>query len=405
MEKKYKLMLAAFSGVPFLMVLGNSMLIPEFPRIKSALDISQFQMSLMITLFSASAGITIPFLGYLSDRVGRKKVIVPSIILYGIGGLISGLAALLIKNPYVIILVGRVVQGIGAAGTTSIVMAFVGDIFQSTQRSEALGIIEASNGFGKVMSPILGSAIALISWIALFFSYAFLAIPVALGVWILSKEPKSRKEQKGQNVREYLRKIGEIFRKEGRSLAMCFLAGLLILLILFGLLAHVSDIIETRYHVKGIIKGLVMAIPIALMSLVAYLTGWELKKLGRYYKHSMTLGLLLVFAGSLVFPLAASALTYILFLSIIGLGNGLVLPALNTLITSAAALQQRGGITSLYGSVRFLGVAVGPPAYCLLNEVSETVMFYTGGGLALITAILAYLFIQEKGLTPGQHNN
>lgn len=72
-------------------------------------------------------------------------------------------------NPYNIILIGRVVQGVGAAGTAPIVMALVGDIFQSEQRSEALGIIEAANGIGKVVSPILGSAIGLISWIALFF--------------------------------------------------------------------------------------------------------------------------------------------------------------------------------------------------------------------------------------------
>lgn len=403
MEKKYQLMLAAFAGVPFLMVLGNSMLIPEFPRIKSALNISQFQMGLMITLFSASAGITIPFLGYISDVIGRKKVVVPSIILYGVGGVISGLAAVLLRKPYPVILLGRVVQGIGAAGTTSIVMAFVGDIFQSTQRSEALGIIEAANGFGKVMSPILGSAIALIAWYALFFSYAFLALPVALGVWFLSEEPKSRKgQQKGQGVKNYLQKIFKILQKEGQSLAICFLAGLLILLILFGLLAHVSDVIETKYKVKGIIKGLVMAIPIAIMSLIAYLTGWELKKLGKYYKYSLVAGLLLIFLGSLFFPLAASAATCILFLSLVGAGNGLVLPALNTLITGAASREQRGGITSLYGSVRFLGVAVGPPAYCLLNEVSETLMFYSGGALALITAALGLFYIKEKNLTPGK---
>ena len=92
MEKKYKIMMLAFSGVPFIMVLGNSMLIPEFPQIKAALNISQFQVGLFITAFSISAGITIPFLGYLCDQIGRIKIIVPALLLYGAGGIISGLA-------------------------------------------------------------------------------------------------------------------------------------------------------------------------------------------------------------------------------------------------------------------------------------------------------------------------
>ncbi len=76
------------------------------------------------------------------------------------------------EEPYTIILIGRGLQGLGAAGTAPIVMALIGDVFKSEKRSEILGIIEAANGAGKVASPILGAAIGLISWIALFFFYA-----------------------------------------------------------------------------------------------------------------------------------------------------------------------------------------------------------------------------------------
>lgn len=211
MDKKYRMMMIAFSGVPFIMVLGNSMLIPEFPQIKEALNINQFRVGLLITCFSISAGIAIPFLGYLSDRIGRIKIIVPALILYGTGGAVSGLAALFLDKPYYIILAGRVIQGSGAAGTAPIVMALIGDIFQSQQRSETLGIIEAANGIGKVVSPILGSAIGLISWIALFFSYAALAIPVAAGVWFLGEE--GRKPEK-QAFKEYFGEPAVFLKKK-----------------------------------------------------------------------------------------------------------------------------------------------------------------------------------------------
>ena len=93
-EKQSKvLVLAILSAVPVIMV-GNSMLIPVLPTIQSDLKISPLQVSLLITLFSIPAGIIIPLSGILSDRYGRKRVIAPSLLLYGAGGLLTGFAAI-----------------------------------------------------------------------------------------------------------------------------------------------------------------------------------------------------------------------------------------------------------------------------------------------------------------------
>lgn len=401
MEKKYKLMMLAFSGVPFIMVLGNSMLIPEFPQIKSALNISQFQVGLFITAFSISAGITIPFLGYLCDQVGRIKIIVPALLLYGAGGIISGLAALFLDNPYAVILCGRVVQGIGAAGTAPIVMALVGDIFQSQQRSEVLGILEASNGLGKVLSPILGSAIGLISWIALFFFYAILAVPIAAAVWFLGEE---KEEPRKQGLKKYLANIKGIFEKKGSSLLTTILAGMLVLFVLFGLLSSFSDTLETKYHIKGFSKGLVIAIPILFMSITSYTTGRILKKIKKYFKFSITTGLFLVTGMLVLLYYMDSLLAYLIFFSLLGIGTGLVLPSVNTMVTSSCSTSQRGVITSLYGAARFIGVAIGPPAFTALQEVSKLCMYFATAGIALIVLILAFIFIKERGMTPRQEN-
>ena len=161
--------LAALSGVPFIMVLGNSMIIPVLTEIKNALNLSGFETSLIITLFSVPAGIIIPLAGFLSDRFGRKIVIAPSLIIYGLGGIIAGLGPLFLAgSAYPVMLGGRVLQGIGAAGTAPIAMALCGDLFTGKERSKSLGIIEAANGFGKVVSPILGALIGLIAWYATF---------------------------------------------------------------------------------------------------------------------------------------------------------------------------------------------------------------------------------------------
>ncbi len=401
MEKKYKLMVFALSGVPFIMVLGNSMLIPEFPQIKSALNISQFQVGLLITVFSISAGVSIPLLGYICDRVGRLKVIIPSLLIYGAGGIICGLAALFMKKPYNIILLGRVVQGIGAAGTAPIAMALIGDIFQSKQRTEVLGIIEAANGIGKVTSPILGSALGLISWIVLFFFYAFLAIPIAAGVYFFGED---KIPENNNSLTEYINNVAQIFKKRGFSLIATILAGMIILFTLFGFLAYFSDILETKYEIKGIIKGLVIAIPIIFMSGTSFLNGKLLKKINKYYKMSIIIGLSLITITLILFNFCNNFILYMSLFSILGIGAGLILPAVNTLVTSSTAAKQRGAITSLYGGARFVGVAIGPPVFSYLLEIKEIFMYYGAASSTLLVLILGLIFIKEKGMIPEKNS-
>ena len=401
MDKKHKLMILAFSAVPFIMVLGNSMLIPEFPRIKSALDITQFEVGLLITVFSFAAGITIPFLGYLSDQIGRIKIIVPSLLLYGVGGAVSGFAALLMDNPYFIILVGRALQGIGAAGTAPIVMALVGDIFQSDKRSEVLGIIEAANGTGKVVSPVLGAAVGLISWIALFFFYAVLSIPIALGVLFWGQEGE---EKEKQEFTQYFGAIKQVFREKGFSLLTTILSGMLVLFVLFGLLAFFSDILETRYHIQGLTSGLIIAIPILFMSITSYANGVFLRKANSHFKSSIITGLILISFSLVGLNFIQKLYIYMIVFSLLGIGTGLILPAVNTLVTSSVATGQRGVITSIYGSARFLGVAIGPPSFSALEEIRITVMYFGASFITVLVLILVLLFIKEEGMTPQPDN-
>ena len=103
----------SISSIPLVMTLGNSMLIPVLPVMESKLGISPFQSSMIITIYSILAIIFIPIAGFLSDHIGRKKVIIPSLAIAAIGGLISAWAGWKMDNPYSIILIGRALQGLG----------------------------------------------------------------------------------------------------------------------------------------------------------------------------------------------------------------------------------------------------------------------------------------------------
>ncbi|BFH15360.1 MFS transporter [Paenibacillus melissococcoides] len=382
----------AIATVPLVLVLGNSMLVPILPEVKRHLHLTQLQTSLIITLFSVSAGLIIPIAGYLSDRFGRKAIIIPSLIIYGAAGIVTGLGAL--WESYGLLIGFRAVQGLGAAGTASIAMALVGDLYKGAQESQALGLIEASNGTGKVISPILGSALALLTWTAPFFAFPVFCALSLVAVIFLIKEPE--RKQKPQPLKTYIRNIGQIFQQQGRWLVPAFFAGALSLFILFGILFYLSDILEEKpYNLKGIVKGLVLAIPLLGMVTTAYITGSLIKKNGVLIRWLMNIGLLLmaVSLGCTIF-FYKNVYGFIALITVSSIGTGLLLPCLNTMITGAVEKAQRGMITSLYSSLRFLGVAFGPPLFSWMMDKSHRLIFIVVTVLSVIALILVFLFIK-----------
>lgn len=396
-------MLAALATVPLIMVLGNSMLIPVLPKIKEQLEISQFQVSLLITMFSIPAGITIPLAGFLSDRLTRKIIIAPALIIYGLGGLVAGAGAVFINHSYWVILTGRVLQGIGAAGTAPIAMALAGDIFAGKSRSKALGIIEASNGLGKVLSPILGSLVALVAWYATFFVFPALCVPAALAVWFLVKEPTAKKETK--STAKYFQSLKTIVKTKGGFLLAAFFAGSTVLFLLFGILFYLSDTLESKYHIFSIKKGLVLAIPVLAMSSTSYITGALIQKKVKLQRILVMIGLSLLAVSLGALPWFDNLYLFLGILSVAGIGVGLVLPCLNTIITSSVSMEERGMVTSLYGGVRFIGVALGPPIFGLLMANGKLTMFGGAFGLTLVSLGLVFFLLHPAPKNQASKNS
>lgn len=382
----------ALSTVPLVLVLGNSMLVPILPKLKTELGVSQFQSSLVISLFSFAAALIIPIAGYLSDRFSRKAVMIPSLILYGGAGILAGFGA--VWDSYGILIGARALQGIGAAGTAPIAMALVGDLYKNGEESQALGLIEASNGTGKVVSPILGALLALIVWYAAFFAFPAFCLLSLLAVIFLLKEPK--RTEAPQPLKQYMQSIKKIFAANGRWLISSFFGGSLALFILFGVLFFLSNILEDPpYSIDGVRKGFVLAIPLFGMVATAYITGTVIRKNGVLMRWLMNIGLaLMVVSLALAIWFNSNLYVFIGLLTISSIGTGLLLPCLNTMITGAVEKAERGMITSLYSSLRFFGVALGPPLFGWLMGKSHQLVFITVSALSLIALGLVFFLVK-----------
>lgn len=404
-QKQKGLTIAAIGSIPLILVLGNSMLVPILPDLKEKLHITEFQSSLVITAFSIAAAITIPILGYLSDRFTRKSVVIPALTLYGLGGLLAGIAAAWFapNQTFIWILIGRIMQGIGAAGTTSMAMALTGDLFKGGEQSKVLGIVEASNGFGKVISPIIGSLLALLFWFAAFFAFpVFCFISIMLTIFFIKEEKEPNKET---TIKQYFKGLGTVFRTEGKWLSIAYLSGATCLFTLFGILFYISEVLETNYSIDGILKGGILAVPLLFMTTTSLITGSKIGKNLFLMKRLIVLGLILMtLSFSCLIFFDKKLIPFFSILIVSSIGTGLALPCINSLITGSVSTEKRGFVTSIYGSVRFLGVAFGPPLYSSLMNWSTTGMFLTTAGLTLVVAILCMLFIKVKKSGEGKED-
>lgn len=396
MQKRWTIV--SLSSIPMVMTLGNSMLIPVLPAMEKELSITPFQTSMILTVYSIVAIILIPIAGFLSDHIGRKRVMIPSLIIAGVGGIAAGFAAWKLQDAYWLILLGRALQGIGAAGAAPIVMPLVGDMFTNDNEvSSTLGVIETSNTLGKVLSPILGASLAGIIWYIPFLAFPIFCCISVLLIVFLVKTPK--KKQNKINFKEFLHQTREIFSNNGRWLTAVFIIGGALMFVLFGILFYLSDTLEKNFGIMDIKKGLILAIPLGALCLSSYLTGKKIKEDKVLMKWITFSGILLLTVSSLALRFFDSLWLMTSIFALCGIGIGVSLPCLDALITEGIKKEERGTITSLYSSMRFIGVAAGPPVVAIMMKHSNQWIFYLFAGISLLTTLSTFFAIKPDGGT------
>lgn len=399
MEKSKKISLLALSSIPLIMTLGNSMLIPILPSMGQQLKVSSFQISLVITVYSVVAIFLIPVAGFLSDRYGRVKIIIPSLVLTGLGGLLSAIASTWFSQAYMWILVGRFIQGIGAAGSSPIVLPLIGDMFkQETEVSEGLGIIETANTFGKVLSPLMGSLLALIAWFIPFWAIPVLCLGSILMVSFMVKVPKKNSSSAPPKARAYIKQVKALFHEKGRWLYAIFAIGGICMFIVFGALFYLSQVSEDKYGIHGLWKGVILAIPTAALCIASFVTGKLIGNKKPRMKWFNFFGMLIVSVMMLVIAWfgGKTVVMDVLYISIGAFGIGISLPCLDALIVEGIEKEVRGTVTSFYSSVRFIGVAAGPPVASVMLLPTAAPFYYLVAGLGGASVLLSLFGIKPK---------
>ena len=170
-EKNRKTLYILIAG-NFLICLGIGLVIPVTPFIKNYYHYSTTQMGIMTAMFAFSQFVASPLVGRVSDKIGRKPLIVAGLFFYAVSEVIFALS-----NSLLLFNVSRIVGGVSAALFIPTSMALASDVTTTAQRAKVIGWISAAFSGGLILGPGLGGMLANINYKTPFWAAAALVMP------------------------------------------------------------------------------------------------------------------------------------------------------------------------------------------------------------------------------------
>ncbi|UHQ98083.1 MFS transporter (plasmid) [Natrinema zhouii] len=365
--------------------MGVSLISPALPTIQAAWNISASQASLLISAFTLPGIVLTPFIGLIADRVGHKRVLVPSLFLFGVSGI-----AVVFVDGFTTFLGLRVVQGTAGSAIMSLTVTLLGDLFSGEQQSRLIGLNAAILAIGAAGYPLLGGGLALLSWAAPFVCFA-LGIVVAVAGSAILPDPESSMDSSGLS---YV--VNAVRAVPTRSALGLYVAIFGIFFILYGAqLTVIPFILDESYGLSSGAIGLLLGLPAVTMGV----TSSQSSRLMRHLSppRLITLGFVTYGIGMTLAALAHSIIVLACALFLFGIGQGFAEPITDTALNTLSPDAFRGGIMSIRTSVLQFGTTLGPPVFVagasivgyadtlLIAGIAALVFGVTGYGLLIIS--------------------
>jgi multidrug resistance protein len=373
----------------FIDLVGFGIVIPVLPLYAENFHATPMAIGWLTGIYSGMQIIFTPILGKLSDRFGRRPVLLVSIAGTAVGFALMGMA-----QSLTLLFVARILAGI-TGGNISIPQAYIADVTAPEKRSHAMGMIGAAFGLGFTFGPLIGGLMSRISYGAPFYFAAGLAVVNALLVYLILPESLSR-EQRAKPHEEA--SISEVFRHGRGGMFALVVATYFFLIAGFSIMTTLFALFnEKRFgydaHANGYLFGFV-----GLVSVIVQggLIGRLVKTFGEV---ALTRTGMILTTLSLAFLPFCNNLTLLLLVCAgLSCGSGFASPPLSGLASQMIERSWQGralGVMQSAGSTgRLLGPLIG--GWLLMFDLRKPIAeygrtpFLVGAFLCFIGALFAF---------------
>ncbi|PTY76658.1 tetracycline resistance MFS efflux pump [Heyndrickxia sporothermodurans] len=371
--------------IMFLVMVGFGIIIPVIPFYAEKIGANPTELGLLMGVYSLMQLISAPIWGRISDRIGRKPV-----MMIGIFGLAVSFFLMALSSQLWMLFVARIIGGLLSSANMPTTMAYVADITSEEDRGKGMGIIGAATGLGFIFGPAIGGLFSKSSLQTPFFIAGFSSLLTLLLVLIVLKESLP-KEKRGYHAE---RKVSMWEPFKG-SLSIIFILQWFISLSLSGLEASFAYFAAKMAGLDTIDLGYIFMI-MGLGS--AVVQGGLVGRLTKKYGEGIVIkaGIIVSAIGFGLILLVNNFVTAAIFLTIFGLGNGVIRPCISALLTKKSSAGH-GSATGLLSSFDSFGRIIGPPLGGWLFSVYAGLPYISGAVISILAFILYQIYqAQEK---------
>lgn len=369
--------------VMFLVMVGFGIIIPVLPFYAEKIGASPTELGLLMAVYSLMQLIFAPMWGRISDRIGRKPV-----IMIGIAGLALSFFLMAISNQLWMLFAARIIGGFLSSANMPTTMAYVADITTPEDRGKGMGIIGAAVGLGFIFGPAIGGIFSESSLTTPFYLAGASSLITFFLVMFLLKESLS-KESRHQAVT----KKTSMWKAFTGPASILFILQLFISLSLSGLEATFAYYAADKANIGTKQLGYIFMI----MGLAgAFVQGGLVGKMTKKYGEGnvIQVGIIISAIGFGLILLVNNFTTAAIFLTIFGIGNGVIRPSVSALLTKTSTAGH-GSATGLLSSFDSLGRIVGPPLGGWLFSIGAGLPYISGAILSAVAFILYRVYSQR----------
>ncbi len=315
------------------LMLGVNFIQPALPALSQPFQVSDAQLSWMMTVYTAPAIVLSPIFGMVADLYGRRLLLALGLISFGIFG-----TAMAFSPSYRWLLIFRALQGIGFSAVIPLTIVLIGDLLEGDNEIGGQGLKVFLDRIGYFVFPPLGGLLAAVAW---YWPFVFYIVTIPVGLAALFWMP----ETKGQTRDRASAYLGDMLRLTRHPrLLIAFSAGFLRFFLDYGFLTYFPLFLVRTHGISTATAGFLYM----FFAAGAMITSSQAGRIaaGRDKANILFVAFLVSGATVLAVPFLPGIWLVGGTLFFYGLANGVISPMQKSLLTQNAPAEMRGGIVS-----------------------------------------------------------
>ncbi len=377
-------------AIAFIDLMGFGIVIPLLPLYGEHYHPTPLAFGLLLSAYSALQFLFAPILGKLSDRYGRKPILVLSLAGSAAGYVLFGLARSLAA-----LFAARIIDGI-SGGNISTAQAYIADVTGPEDRARGMGMIGAAFGLGFIFGPAIAGFSLHLGEGAPGFVAAGMSAAALIATLLFLEEP-ARHSPEGNRLASRAPRWGEFLRAVRTPVVAAVLT--VFFLVTFAFSNFEATFSQFLHDTLALSATRVSYLFTYVGLLIAAVQGALVPRLsGPLGERKMTFaGLLLLAAGFFALPLAPTLGWTMALLVPVTAGIGLINPSLSSLVSKSVPPDQRGGVLGVYQSMSSLGRILGPLwGEFVFFRLGPSSPHWTGGLFAAAATLLSFLLLRAS---------